>query len=53
MVIADCESCSCSRYCPKRAEYSRLAFFSFAKGERLECKDYEPRWFRGIEGVAA
>lgn len=53
MPLVPCEKCAQNRYCPKKGEFNRLALFSHAEGKQIECKEYEPRWFRGIEGVAA
>ena len=48
-----CDSCRTARTCGDQAELQRRLFFAFQYpgAPRLECPDYEPRWYRGIEGV--
>jgi len=48
-----CEKCKGNRYCSKKGEFARRLFFAMGRGEVVTCLDFEERWYRGIEGVAA
>lgn len=49
-----CDNCRHGERCFDQADFSREWVFDFyVRGQRRECVGYEPRWFRGIEGVAA
>ena len=49
-----CESCKLACGCSTRAEFKAQWVLSlFGHGMMLECQFYEPRWCRGLEGVAA
>jgi len=46
-----CEECRNRRICRNKAAHKRDVFFAMGRGEVGVCKDFEPAYFRGIEGV--
>lgn len=36
-----------------QADFKRRAVFAWARGEQVDCGEFEPVFWRGIEGVAA
>lgn len=49
----DCEHCKHRRYCQAKPDYFRRRFFGMGDGTHVSCGDFEPVYYRGIEGVAA
>lgn len=45
-----CEKCK-KRSCRLRANHWRLMFFSIATGKQIECRDFEPAFYHGLEDV--
>lgn len=45
-----CDHCSEQRRCLRQAEFAKELFLS---GLEAECIDYEPQWYKGIEGCFA
>lgn len=45
-----CDHCADRQRCLRKAEFAREQFFS---GQKLGCSEYEPEWYRGIEGCLA
>lgn len=50
---AQCETCLFRRDCVRKNEFLPRFVFSLFKDshERPFCGEYEPEWYRGIEGV--
>lgn len=51
MIYVPCETCRAGRLCRDYAALHRAAFFAAGDGRSVECAEYRPRWFRGVEGV--
>lgn len=48
-----CEGCK-HHGCREMGQFShRWVIGRYVEGVEVECIDYEPRWCRGLEGVAA
>lgn len=45
-----CDKCK-KRSCRLSANHWRALFFAMARSEVVNCDDYEPAYFRGLEGV--
>lgn len=49
-----CDGCRHDGRCGDQADFTRDWVFDFyVRGRVRECAGHEPRWFRGVEGVAA
>lgn len=48
-----CSDCMEKVRCPisEQRELARDAFFALAQEKSVDCGDYTPRWWHGIEGV--
>jgi len=45
-----CDKCR-KRGCRMSANHWRQLFFSFGRGEQPVCHEFEPNFYRGLEGV--
>lgn len=51
--LMPCDGCK-HRGCREMGEFSRRWLLGrYVRDQEVECIDYEPRWCRGVEGVAA
>jgi hypothetical protein len=52
MIPTPCDDCRLSAHCPGYNRMHMRAGLAWARGEAApQCPSYQPRWFRGIEGV--
>lgn len=47
-----CDKCKRKR-CRKSATHWRKVFFAMATGKQVECRDFEPNFYHGLEDVYA
>lgn len=51
-IFVLCRSCRDRLRCSRRSELHRLSVMAWAHdAETVDCADYHPRWYRGIDGV--
>ena len=50
-MMAPCPTCKVRHCCVARAATTRDAVFEWAYGRLLDCEDYEPDLYHGLEGV--
>lgn len=46
-----CETCRDEAVCGFRNELARRWVFAWLDDEFMECDEYRPEWFHGLEGV--
>lgn len=49
MVRLPCETCQSEHNCALRAEFMPRFFHALFE-DPPSCREYDPRWYRGIEG---
>ncbi len=50
MMRLPCDTCQNRKGCELFAEFAPRFVFSLFDDSRPGCQDYDPAWFRGIEG---